>query len=95
MSCFLVDYERLLNQVHRIDGHLLVVELHEEMPLDPRKLYVEELNPRTSNNCLKFYLEKLSGVEVEDIQFGCNNNALVTFQSEPGNIHSCKRCCSV
>ena len=95
MSCFLVDYERLLNQVHRIDGHLLVVELHEEMPLDPRKLYVEELNPRTSKNCLKFYLEKLSGVEVEDIQFGCNNNALVTFQSEPGNIHSCKRCCSV
>ena len=90
---FIVDYERLLNQGHRIDGHLLVVELQEpeeEMPLDPRKLYVEELNPKTSNDCLKFYLEKFSGVDVEDIQFGCNNNALVTFESELGNTRSYK-----
>ena len=88
---FLVDYERLLNQAHRIDGQALVVELQEpekELPLDPRKLYVEELNPKTSNDCLKFYLEKFSGVDVEDIQFGCNNNALVTFESEPGNTRS-------
>ena len=95
---FLIDYERLLNQAHRIDGHLLVVELREaeeEMPLDPLKLYVEELNPKTSNDCLTFYLENVGGVEVEDIQFGCNNNALVTFESEPGNIRSFKKHCSV
>ena len=93
---FLVDYERLLHLAHRIDGQALVVELQEpeeEMPLDPRKLYVEELNPKTSNDCLKFYLEKFSGVDVEDIQFGCNNNALVTFESEPGNIRSYKKYC--
>ena len=89
MSCliFFVDYELLLNQVHRIDGSALIVKRY-ELPLDPRKLYVEELNPKTSNDCLTLYMEKFSGVDVEDIQFGCNNNALVKFQSEPGNIQS-------
>ena len=71
-------------------------EPEEELSLDPRKLYVEELNPQTSNDCLKFYLEQFSrGVDVEDIQRGCNNNAFVTFESEPGNIRSYKKYCTV
>ena len=66
-----------------------------ELPLDPRKLYVEELNPKTSKDCLQFYLEKFSGVDVENIQFGFNNNALATFESEAGNIWSYKKYCLV
>ena len=91
--CFilLIDYKRLLNQPHHIGGHVLVVEPHEEMLLDPKKLYVEELNPNTSNEYLTFYLENVSGVDVEDVQKGCNNNAMITFESEPGNIWSYKK----
>ena len=71
------------------------MEPHEEMQLDPRKLYVDEVNPQTSKDNLTFYLENLSGVDVDDIQMGCNNNALVTFESEAGNTRSYKKHCLV
>ena len=54
------------------------------LPLDKKKLYVENLNPNTSKDSLSNYIEVTSELEVRDVQFGENRNALVTFSEEPG-----------
>jgi len=47
---------------------------------------VQGLSEKTNGDCLSFYLEKFSGdVEVEEVHFGSNSNALVVFNTEPGS----------
>ena len=45
---------------------------------------MENLNPNTSKDSLENYIEVTSKLEVLDVQFGENRNALVTFSEEPG-----------
>ena len=56
-----------------------------KVPLDPVMVHVQGLNlEETSKDTLELYLEKFCDVEVRDIQFGSNDNALVVFDTEPG-----------
>ena len=48
-------------------------------------MHVQGLSETTTEDCLRFYLEKFSDVEVEEVCFGSKNNALATFEAEPGN----------
>lgn len=56
-----------------------------KVPLDPMKIHVQELNETTSEDCLRFYLEKFTKVEVAEVFKGYNNNALAIFDAEPGD----------
>ena len=70
-----------------LEGYLLKFKEKQPeifLPPDKKKLYVENLNPKTSNDSLSNYFEVISKVEVRDVQFGENRNALITFSEEPG-----------
>lgn len=57
------------------------------IPPDPLRVHVRGLNENTTEDCLLFYLEKFSlDVEVKEVNFGDNNNAIATFSTEPGNM---------
>ena len=56
-----------------------------KVPPDPVMVHVQGLSlEKTGKDCLELYLEKLSYVEVKDIQFGSNDNVLAVFDSELG-----------
>ena len=59
-----------------------------KLPPDPVKVHVQGISETTTEDCLRFYLEKFSNVEVVKVYLGCNNDALATFESEPGNFES-------
>ena len=56
------------------------------LPPDRVKVHVQGINETTTEDCLCFYLEKFSDVEVVEVYFGYNNDALATFKSEPGSF---------
>ena len=85
------DLERLLEQPHKINGKAITVARQlpkKKLPLDPVKVHVQGICETTTKDCLRFYLEKFSDTEVVDVHLGCNNDALATFESEPGNFES-------
>lgn len=47
-------------------------------------MYVESLNPDTTEDSLSNYIEVTSKAEVRDVQFGEDRNALITLNEEPG-----------
>ena len=56
-----------------------------KVPPDPVKVHVKGFNlEEIGEECLGLYLEKFSNVEVKDVQFGSNDNALAVFDREPG-----------
>jgi len=59
-----------------------------KLPPDPVKVHVQGISEKTTEDCLRFYLEKFCNVEVVEVYLGCNNDALATFESEPGNFES-------
>ena len=59
-----------------------------KLPPDPVKVHVQGISENTTEDCLRFYLEKFSDAEVVEVYLGCNNDALATFASEPGNFES-------
>ncbi|XP_078364642.1 protein mono-ADP-ribosyltransferase PARP14-like isoform X2 [Oculina patagonica] len=80
------DLQRLLEHPHKIDGKPITVVRQrpkKKLPLDPVRIHVQGLCETTTEDCLRFYLEKFSDVEVEEVFFGSNNNALATFETEP------------
>ena len=86
---------QVLNQDKlELEGYLLKIKEKQPeifLPLDKKKLYVENLNPNTSKDSLENYIELTSKLEVLDVQFGENRNALVTFSEEPGINMQVKR----
>ena len=85
---FITDLQRLLEEPHKIDGHIITVIRQpppKKVPLDPLRVHVQGLSVTTSKDCLSFYLEKFADVEVEEVYLGVKNNALAVFESEPGN----------
>ena len=83
----LLDRQRLLEGEHSINKTPITVKLQppkKKVPPDPVRIHVQGLSEKTTEDCLCFYLEKFSGVDVEKVYFGTNNNALVVFDYEPG-----------
>lgn len=56
-----------------------------KLPPDPFRVYVRGLNKKTTEDCLLFYLEKFSDVEVKEVIRGCDSKAMAIFAAEPGN----------
>lgn len=86
----LPDRQRLLEGEHSINQKPITVKLQppkKKVPPDPLRIHVQGLSEKTTEDCLCFYLEKFSGVDVEKVYFGANNNALVVFDCEPGMLH--------
>ena len=83
----IADLKRLLEGPHTIDKKPLKVIKQppkKKVPLDPRKVHVQELNEKTTKDSLWLYLEKFSKVDVTEVYMGCNNNAMAVFDAEPG-----------
>ena len=55
------------------------------LPPDPLRVYVRGVNEKTTEDCLLFYLEKFSDVEVKEVVSGRDGKAMAIFASEPGN----------
>ena len=86
-SYMIADLKKLLEGPHTIDKKPLRVIKQppkKKVPLDPRKVHVQELNEKTTKDSLWFYLEKFSTVYVTEVYMGSNNNALAVFDAEPG-----------
>ena len=85
---FKTDLSRLLEKPHKIDNQVITVVRQppkKKLPLDPVRIHVQGISETTTKDCLRFYLEKFTDVEVQEVYLGCKNNALATFESEPGN----------
>ena len=81
------DLKRLLEGPHFIDKKRITAVRRppkKKVPPDPLKVHVQGLNETTSEDCLRFYLEKFSGEDVNEVHKGSNNNALAVFNVEPG-----------
>ena len=59
-----------------------------KLPPDSLKIHVQGISEKTTEDCLRFYLEKFSDADVVEVSLGCNNDALAIFESEPGNLES-------
>ena len=87
---FLSDLKRLVEGSHIIDKKNVTVIRQppkKKIPLDPLKVHVQGLNETTSEDCIRYYLETCPSVEVTEVYKGYNNNALVSFNTEPGKQH--------
>ena len=54
------------------------------------KLFVQGISAETTKDCLQLYIERISDLDVKDIQYGGksgeNDNAIVTFDSTMGKL---------
>ncbi|XP_046849873.1 protein mono-ADP-ribosyltransferase PARP14-like isoform X2 [Xenia sp. Carnegie-2017] len=80
-----VAAEVLKREKLELEGYVL--QLKEKppklyLPFDKKKLYVENIDPKTTEDSLSNYMELRAKVEVRDLQWGVNHNALVTFDEE-------------
>lgn len=94
------DLQKLLQTSHFINGKAISVERlppKKKLSPDPFRLYVRGLNEKTTEDCLLFYLEKFSDVEVKEVIRGCDGKALAIFAAEPDfkslfdNVHGDER----
>ena len=70
-----------------LDGYLLRLKEKQPeliLPKDRKKLYVENIDPKTTTDCLTSYMEARTKLDVCEVQFGENRNALIIFYEEPG-----------
>ena len=84
---FLVAAEVLKRVKLELEGYLLQLKEKQPelfLPLDKKKVYVENINAKITRDGLSNYMEITTDKEVCDIQFGDNRNALITFSEEPG-----------
>lgn len=84
---FLVAAQVLEHVKLELDGYLLQLKEKQPeliLPRDRKKLYVENIDPKTTKDSLCNYIEVKARIEVCDVEFGENRNALVTFNEEPG-----------
>ena len=86
-SSFADAAEVLKHKFQELDGYRLQLKEKEPeliLPLDRKKLYVENIPSKTTKDGVQNYLEVVTKNVVLDVQFGDNNNALVTLEDETG-----------
>ncbi len=68
----------------KLDGYLLQLKEKQPelfLPLDKKKVYVENINAKITRDSLWNYMEITTD---RDVQFAENRNAPITFSEEPG-----------
>ena len=86
---FLAAAQVLRRDELELEGYLLQLKEKQPeliLPPDRKKLYVENINPITSEENLSNYIAVKTKQDEFDIQFTHNGNALITLKEEPGNI---------
>ena len=56
----------------------------DDIPTDRKVVYVKNIGINTSEDCLSSFMEATTGVQVTRIEYGQNQDALVTFDFETG-----------
>ena len=82
MAARVLDNDKL-----ELDGYLLQLKEKQPeliLPKDRKKLYVENIGPKTTKDSLMNYVEVKTERKVCDMEFGDYRNALITFDEEPG-----------
>ena len=72
---------------HIIDKAALTVSLRrpvKKLPPDPCRLHIKGLSEKTTPDGLLSFMEVASGLGVLNVEFGTQNNAVVTFDGTPG-----------
>jgi hypothetical protein len=78
-----------------LDGYQLQLKEKQPeliLPRDRKKLYVENIDPTTTKDSLRNYIELKARIEVCDVKFGENGSSLLTFNEEPGTYESYLMC---
>ena len=75
---------------HCLEESSLTIRLKKKESLEEDdKVFVDDISSETSQDCLEFYMERISGLEVKDIKYGSQKmNAIVTFKSSIGEIRT-------
>lgn len=77
----------LTKQELKLSGYLLQLKTQQPelfLPQDKRKLFVENIDPKTSKDGLKFYMKAWTKVSVQDIWMGSNGKSIVVFDEDLG-----------
>jgi hypothetical protein len=70
-----------------LDGYLLQLKEKQpelNLPRDRKKLYVENIPQKATEDSLSNYIEVRAKMTAREVQLGKNGNALITFDGEPG-----------
>ena len=70
-----------------IDGYLLTMKPKRPeviFPPDKKKMFIENINPKTSKDSLSNYIEIITKQEVKEMVLGNNNDAMATVDNESG-----------
>ena len=63
--------------------------LKETLGEEDDKVLVDGISSETTTDCLKFYMERISDLDVKNITYGAQKmNAIVTFKSSIGEIRN-------
>ena len=88
MSCF-SDARGVIDKgKHIIDQTELTVSLRppvKKLPPDPCRLHIKGLSEKTTADGLLSFMEVASGLDVLNVDFDTQNNAVVTFEGTPSN----------
>ena len=88
MHCF-SDARGVLDKGnHIIQQTKLTVSLKtavKKTPPDPCRLHIKGLSDKTTADGLMSFMKVASGLDVLNVDFGTQNNAVVTFDGTPGN----------
>lgn len=83
--------KRVLEKTHKLDGVELKVRQYQppkSIPMYPNRVLVKGLNPETSEDGIRNYLEAKSGEDVKDVTYGQEEGTvLVTFEELKGWLH--------
>ena len=74
---------------HCLEESSLTIRLKKKETLGEEgdKVFVDGISSETSQDCLKFYMERISDLDVENITYGAQKmNAIVTFKSSIGEM---------
>ena len=88
IHCFSGAHGVIERDKHIIDQTELAVSLRlpvKKMAPDPCRLHIKGLSDKTTADRLLSFMEVASGLDVLNVDFGTQNNAVVTFDGTPGN----------
>ena len=77
---------------HSLEGCTLAVRKKNKEISENDKVFVKGISTKTSKDCLQFYMERISELDVKDITYGAKSsesvNAIVTFDGIIGELRN-------
>ena len=77
---------------HSLEGSTLTTRQKKAELSENDKVFVEGVSTNTSKDCLQFYMERISDLDVKNITYGTKSsgsvNAIVTFHGPVGELRN-------